>query len=126
MGLNGDTQFFYVDSEDPSSPDYSHPGQVYPDADELDILNHKKGIAYTKGPYTDSWGSWFSATAPILSKDGTVLAMVGMDIKSEDVLLRIAIVKKATMIIGGLVFLSLLLLILFAENSLKQKKNTLQ
>jgi sensor histidine kinase regulating citrate/malate metabolism len=115
MGLADDKQFFYVDSEDPNSKDYSYPGQPYNDADAGDIANHKDGKAYTKGPYVDQWGRWFSAYAPIWDKDGHVVGLVGMDIAAENLLLRISIVKQAIMIISSLLFLSVLLLVIFAQ-----------
>ncbi len=119
MGLRDDQQFFYVDSENPNSEGYSYPGQPYPDAEASDIENHARGIAYTNGPYTDAWGRWFSAYAPVVDENGVVLGLVGMDIEAKNLLLRITIVREATAIIAGLVFLCALTLILFGKKSIK-------
>ncbi len=119
MGIRDNQQFFYVDSENPSSPDYSHPGQIYADASAQDIENHLNGVTYTKGPYTDAWGRWFTAYAPVLDENNTVLGLVGMDTEAEHLLLRISIVRKATAIISGLVFLCAFTLILLGKKSIK-------
>jgi sensor histidine kinase regulating citrate/malate metabolism len=119
MGIRDNQQFFYVDSENPNSPDYSYPGQIYTDASVEDIENHLNGITYTKGPYTDAWGRWFTAYAPVLDENNAVLGLVGMDIEAEHLLLRISIVRKATAIISGLVFLCALTLILLGKKSIK-------
>lgn len=119
MGLKNDQQFFYVDSEDPSSEDYSYPGQPYDDALETDIYNHQNGIAYTNGPYTDAWGRWFSAYAPVFDENHTVVGLVGMDIEARQLLLRIKIVREGTIIISLLVFLTTIVLILFGKKSIK-------
>lgn len=78
MGKNPDNYFFYVDSEDPESEDYSPPGQLYEDeAEDLDyVFDNKQSISTF---ISDSWGSWISASAPII-KDGQVVAILGIDI----------------------------------------------
>ena len=113
MGLDeDDQQFFMVDSEPSNSPDFSGPGDLYLDATESDIYNHKAGISYTDGPYTDSWGEWFSAYAPILGKNKEVLGMVGIDVAAERMLLRINIVQQAIFVIFSLLFYITLLFVL--------------
>lgn len=109
MGLKNNQQFFYVDAEDPSSKDFSPPGQIYPDSLPSDIYNHTKGVSYTKGPYTDSWGTWFSAYAPILDEQKNVLGLIGIDIDAKKLLLRISIVKYAVASIFSLSFLVVIL-----------------
>jgi uncharacterized protein YxeA len=73
------TQFFFVDSEDPSSADYSPPGQLFPDTREIDITNYLKAEPYNDGPYRDSWGEWVSAYAPIKDTEGNIVALLGID-----------------------------------------------
>ena len=119
MGMNENRQqFFYVDSESTTSEDYSAPGDLYLDATERDIINHSAGIPYTYGPYTDSWGEWVSAYAPIHDEDGTVLAMVGMDVTADRILLRIHIVQQAIILIFGLIFFITLLFMLHVRSSI--------
>jgi len=85
MGYKGgDALFFYVDSEDPSSEDYSAPGDVYNDtsAVQLDAFQNQKAIV--EGPYQDEWGSWVSGFAPILDpQTGKTAALVGIDIAAD-------------------------------------------
>lgn len=123
LGQRDGKQFFQVDAENPESKDFSAPGDAYDDARPADIANYLEKVPYTKGPYTDAWGSWFSAFAPITSSDGTMLGELTMDIHSDKLLLRIAIVKQATIIIFGLLFLSVLVvLILLHDNNPFRKK----
>ncbi len=118
MGLRGGSQFFYVDSENPSSKDYSPPGQPYNDATELDIYNHTRAIAYTSGPYTDEWGTWISAYYPVLDPDtGQVLALVGMDVDAKNILESIRIAREAVLIISILLFLVIVLLVFLIQRS---------
>lgn len=77
MGKNSDGYFFYVDSENPNSEDYSPPGENYEDdASDLDyVFENQRSISTF---VSDSWGSWISASAPII-KDGNVIAILGID-----------------------------------------------
>jgi hypothetical protein len=108
-------QFFLVDAETTTSPYFSPSGQAYTDATELDIKNYNLGIPYTKGPYTDTWGTWFTAYAPVRDSSGTVIATLGMDIEAAKVLLRISIVQTGTILIFSLLFLSVFVIILLAR-----------
>jgi sensor histidine kinase regulating citrate/malate metabolism len=114
MGLRDGKQFFYVDSEDPSSEDYSYPGQPYEDAEEDDIASHSAGQSYAKGPYTDAWGEWYSGFAPVKDAQGKTLGMVGLDIAAEKIALKITIVKYSIASLTGLFLLSLVVMSLFA------------
>ena len=120
MGIYEDKEFFYVDSEDPSSKDYSPPGQIYEDSTKLDIYNHKNGIAYTNGPYVDSWGKWISAYAPVFDiNTGEVLALIGIDVKADDFInniYKIWLIGGALTILLCIIFL---LLIYFNKASLE-------
>jgi sensor histidine kinase regulating citrate/malate metabolism len=120
LGLRDNDQFFYVDAESVTSPDFSPPGQIYSEALDSDKVNHKNGISYIKGPYTDRWGTWFSAFAPILDQDKKVLGMVGMDVDAHKLLLRIEIVKYATMSILGLIILSALLIFIILHKQISR------
>ena len=76
---------FLADAEDPSSKDYSPPGQVYT-ADTTTF--HKvltTGVAAVDGPSPDDWGVWVSGLAPILDPEsGTPIAVFGMDIRADE------------------------------------------
>lgn len=123
MGLKNDQQFFYVDSEDPTSEDYSPPGQTYNDATDLDIYNHKNSVAYTNGPYSDEWGTWISAYAPVIDPDtNTVIAMVGVDINSEQFNSNILFAEISVAIIFFLIFFCILLFIVLNNKIIKYVK----
>ncbi|MEI8078873.1 MAG: PAS domain S-box protein, partial [bacterium] len=73
--------FFYLDSEPAKSKDHAPPGQLYSEAPASFHRVFDTGQPVTKGPYTDSWGSWISALVPLTDpRTGAVLAVLGVDI----------------------------------------------
>ncbi len=81
MGRNDDGRiFFYVDSEDPSSEDYSPPGQVYFEASnalKAVFTDEQSGIEVA----SDRWGDWISGFAPVIDPvSGRAVAVAGIDI----------------------------------------------
>ena len=117
-GKKGNDIFFFVDSEQPNSPDYSPPGQPYPEATDVfkNIFNNKLSI--TEGPVNDRWGSWISALSPIVDTDNQqVVGVIGLDISSRD--------YYETLIVYGSipVLISALFLILIIFTYREQKKN---
>ncbi len=69
LGQKADgTFFFFVDSEDPGSKDYSPPGQVYEEvsADTRRVFSTQ--TTAVEGPVADRWGSWISALVPIIDQ----------------------------------------------------------
>ncbi len=93
MGLRKDGQeaFFYVDSEDPSSDDYSYPGQTYPEgiADVQSIYNTRQ--ARVLPIEKDRWGVWLSGFSPIKNADGSVAGVMGMDIPANEFYIQLGI-----------------------------------
>jgi signal transduction histidine kinase len=78
-GLRNGNVFFYVDSESVESEDYSPPGQVYEEASPLMhsiFAGEPDGFEIAR----DRWGLWASALVPIHNVDGTIVALVGMDV----------------------------------------------
>lgn len=75
--------FFYVDSEDAESPDYSPPGQEYPEASAAMYDLFTTGTPRTEGPTRDRWGVWISGYAPIYDVDGHVRALLGLDMPAS-------------------------------------------
>lgn len=75
--------FFYADSEDPSSPDYSPPGQTYYEATPTlrNAFTTQKGT--TEGPTPDRWGLWLSAYAPLFDTNGKFVAIFGLDLPAS-------------------------------------------
>ena len=82
MRPQGDKMVFLVDAEDPSSPDYSPPGQVYDEARSSDFnvfLGKAKPDTTMEDPVRDRWGTWLSASAYIIDRSGKPVAMLGTD-----------------------------------------------
>lgn len=81
----GDQRFlFLADAEDPSSPDYSRPGDVY-DGPSENLGKVMDGLhPMFSEVIQDDWGEWVSALAPVLDGDGRVLAVLGIDMAYEE------------------------------------------
>ncbi len=84
IGQHGGRMFFYVDSEQPDSPDYSSAGEWYDDGTSADKAMFVNGRPLVEGPTTDSYGTFISGLAPIF-RPGThaVLALVGIDVGAD-------------------------------------------
>ncbi len=68
MGQKPDGKlFFFVDSEDPSSKDYSPPGQIYEEAPESYRHVFTSASATTEGPNSDRWGTWVTGFVTLLA-----------------------------------------------------------
>jgi hypothetical protein len=84
MGRKDGAVIFLVDSTDPSSPDYSPPGEVYEEASPALIASFDKGESFVEGPTVDRWGTWVSGLAPIRDHStGRVVGVLGMDVSAE-------------------------------------------
>lgn len=126
MGYRQDVNklFFFVDSESPQDTDsYSPPGQVYEDSTEFEIDNFIKGVAFAEGPYTDSWGRWVSAYAPITSSETKLpIAVIGIDVGADSII-------KDVIYAAGLPALMTILLIMvfgvFHKRKIRQKEDEL-
>lgn len=107
--VNDPSIYFIADSEHPSSKDYSPPGQKYSEAPRALLQAFD-----TKGDfieeYTDRWGNWISAFAPIINRDGTIVGVVGIDIDAKQHQKTIY-VRIGSIILGA--FILLIALIIF-------------
>jgi signal transduction histidine kinase len=86
MGIRDDEVFFYADSERPTSEDYSPPGQIYDEATDDMYAVLRNGVARVEGPDSDRWGTWISAYAPVITSDGAVVALLGIDLPAGEFL----------------------------------------
>ena len=82
-GINGEIRFV-VDAEE-KPEEIAHVNDIYNDASELLKSNF---VTMThpmieKEFYTDKWGTWFTAYAPIYSPDGKRCGILGMDISAQ-------------------------------------------
>lgn len=107
---NGDI-FFYADSEDPSSEDYSPPGQEYEEAPPAMRGMFDTGIPVTEGPVRDRWGVWVSAYAPVRDDGGRIIALLGLDLPASEFITDVV----AYSLLPLLVALVLLVLLTAAE-----------
>ncbi|MBI5451116.1 MAG: PAS domain S-box protein [Gammaproteobacteria bacterium] len=76
---------FVVDGSDPK--DISNLGDVYDSAPAFlpAALRTIKAPFSDQAPYTDKWGEFMSAYAPIYRSDGSLEAVLGIDMTAEDV-----------------------------------------
>ena len=84
MGRRDGAVFFLADAEEPTSTDYSPPGQPYPEASP--ILNHvfSAAVPMLEAPYHDRWGEWVSSLAPVIDPmTGGTLAVLGFDVPAN-------------------------------------------
>ncbi len=90
MGKKDKTVFFQVDSEPSESKDYSPPGQVYDDVTHLFFNTFSSGKENAEGPLRDDWGTWVSASIPILDPvSKRVVCVLGADVDASDWLKKI-------------------------------------
>jgi len=84
MGRKEGKVIFLADGSDPSSPDYSPPGEVYEEASPELVRSFATGEPFVEGPVSDRWGNWVSGLAPIRDPSSqSVLAVVGMDVSAD-------------------------------------------
>lgn len=108
--------FFFMDSEDPNSPDYSPPGQSYPEATPLMYQFFTEGKSVSEGPDRDRWGVWISAYAPVRDAHGNLIAMLGMDLPAGQYISDIAVYAMLPLLVTLIT-----LLILAAEGARRRR-----
>lgn len=110
MGRKDGAVIFLADATDPSSPDYSPPGQVFEEASPELIGSFSSGEPFVEGPSADRWGTWVSGLAPIRDPStGSVIGVVGMDVNADRWRIAQAIARIAaalgTAVLAGVMFL---------------------
>lgn len=120
MGYNGEHLFFYVDSEDPTSEDYSPPGQEYPEASAEELIGYFSNDSYVIGPTEDRWGGWVSAMAPIIdTTTGTRVGVVGVDLSADDYEGQLIFVRGTIIAISILIASLIFVLGLYLRKSMQ-------
>jgi len=110
-GAKNGKVFFYADSENPQSADYSPPGQQYEEASHLvrELFVTKKEGFEVAG---DRWGVWASAMVPIIDPaSGDVVALLGIDVSARDYLRDILVY-----ILSALLFTALILVLFISQH----------
>jgi signal transduction histidine kinase len=116
-GMKDDGIFFYLDSEDPTSEDYSPPGQVYEEASELMYEIFETGEAGFEIE-RDRWGFWMSALAPVMNEDDTeVAALVGIDVPADKYIFNIVSYGAVPLLLTVIVAL----IIIFTERARRRE-----
>ncbi|MFH0821081.1 MAG: ATP-binding protein [Candidatus Peregrinibacteria bacterium] len=83
-GFREGNPFFFVDSEPADSPDYSPPGQVYPEATPAFRNSFFSKESIIEDISSDRWGTWLTSLTPIInSENGQIIAVMGMDIDAS-------------------------------------------
>jgi PAS domain S-box-containing protein len=120
LGLKGQRVQFLVDSEPPSSVDYSPPGQEYTEAapDYLKgMLDHHPFIV---GPTVDRWGTWIIASVPLVDLGPNGYVAFELDITAADWTSRVRLARLPAVLITILISV-LLLTYSFAQEALREK-----
>lgn len=103
MGRKDGAVIFLADATDPSSPDYSPPGEVYEETTPELIRSFAIGEPFVEGPVSDRWGTWVSGLAPIRDPSSKrVLAVVGMDVNADRWRITLGIGRVLAAIATGL------------------------
>ncbi len=103
MGLKGSKVIFLLDSTDPSSVDYSPPGEEYADASPELLRAFTTGEPFVEGPLIDEWGIWVSGLTPIIDPSSKhVIAVLGLDINATRWRVTLWICRVVACLLTGL------------------------
>lgn len=95
--------FFYVDSEPVNSPDYSPPGELYPEASSRVHAAFVEDTSFIEGPLGDSYGTWISAMAPVVDEStGQVVAVLGIDVNAYDYYFQIGLYAVIPLLLAAI------------------------
>ncbi len=101
MGRHDGRLFFYVDSEQPDSRDYSSAAEWYDDGTEADNHMFDTGLPVVEGPVTDSYGTFISGLAPIFQPGSKkVAAVIGIDVGASTYWRDIIVVSLIPLLTG--------------------------
>jgi GAF domain-containing protein/HAMP domain-containing protein len=100
--------YFVVDGNDPTAEGFSPYGERYLEPSTLLVENFDSmtGPIVEPGIYTDEYGSFLSAYAPIFSSDGRHVGVVGVDIAAD------VIVQEQRQILYGSILVSLAVMVI--------------
>ena len=108
---NSNEIFFFADSEEADSEDYSPPGDLYSTEYEDDPASYRLfagDLASAAYIDQDRWGTWLTGLAPI-KKDGKVVAVVGIDLSIREQYIPFVASQTLIPILIGLIALFMLL-----------------
>ena len=108
MALQGGDILFTADGIALDDPGHSEPGTVYeePPPGLVDVF---AGEELTVGPYTDEFGTFVSAFAPIRDlQDGHVVGVLGLDVDAVDWVHSLALARATPILVTLLLCLSII------------------
>ncbi|MDD2190598.1 MAG: EAL domain-containing protein [Eubacteriales bacterium] len=111
-----------LSSESPDSTDYSPPGQLFEEANDIYREPFRSGKTILTEKITDRWGSWISVLVPIKDqKNGNVIATLGIGYSASDWQLRLwkQMIPDIIIVLSILVLFGALLLIWIQRSTLK-------
>lgn len=77
---------FLVDDLSGMDPDFARIGESYETTDLTIITRAFSSPAVSDTIYTDKWGSFLSGYAPVRGRNGTAVAVLGVDMSSDFVI----------------------------------------
>lgn len=84
LRMDGDVMRYLADSDPVGTPGFFPPGMAYADVPQELVDAYAAKTAATVGPYTDKWGRWMTAAAPIiLDSNGKIVAMFCIDVMAS-------------------------------------------
>lgn len=92
----------------------AHVGEEYDISEMPEFQRGFNEVSADYAPICDKWGCWLSGYAPLLDKEGKIVAVVGVDMSAQDVVKVESEAKKATLIFIFSVSLAILILFSFA------------
>ncbi|MCX6373755.1 MAG: ATP-binding protein, partial [Actinobacteria bacterium] len=108
MALQGGDILFTADGIALDDPGHSEPGTVYEEPPP-GLVGVFAGDELTVGPYTDEFGTFVSAFAPIRDlQDGRVVGVLGLDVDAVDWVHALALARAAPILVTLLLSLSII------------------
>ncbi|MGE5707919.1 MAG: histidine kinase dimerization/phospho-acceptor domain-containing protein, partial [Bacteroidota bacterium] len=97
---------FVVDAEPSGSELYSPPGEPYDTQQDPAIPEGLRGTSSSHTLTVDRWGTWLSGYAPIRTKGGEIVGVVGLDLSAAQYLRERSMLVRVAF---GIFFLGILL-----------------
>lgn len=87
MRQGADGKIYFVADAEEVPEDAAEPGSVYEDASALlqQSIGTLTQVVVEQEFYEDQWGVWLSGYAPLRAADGTLVAVLGVDLEATDV-----------------------------------------
>ncbi|MEI7594897.1 MAG: PAS domain-containing sensor histidine kinase [Bacteroidota bacterium] len=119
--------YFFVDSENHNSKDYSPPGQKYSEADQSFYKAFYSNTNFITKPYTDRWGTWVTAIIPIKSDiDDKISSVLCVDSDANEWEAQQLQVTIQPIVITLLFVVILIVVFTWIKRSQKEKENLMK